>query len=1835
MLEIDKKTDEGFFPNDDQKVPSALCDEDTLAGDVPSYSVPREPEIPLESDVSSFSHQCEDYVGSNIDDSFSPFNSEMSSYSQTGSHESFSVFGVEQEVDPAPQALPEPAPPMDQKNELIFFSKDSDQSADEGCMNSNVFSASAEAHPPDPYIILQPSNGNTDPDVRCLQTYGDPDSLPDLKADMSPLKHNVPDFLKHDQKEAAPFDESPRLGNLEGSKTRDAFESDIFEQKKPEQGVLDSKENVPELMGKQNEPAINTMTQLGDDEEEEDYSESDSNSQVENDEIIEDDYTDSDNAENVHGDVLENNGNVEYDVPVTTDEVAVRPMFADDISDPAFDHSSEKSEFSENEFHQQEVIPSRNANAVLGESFSEQGPGKQADETRQIVQGEMDPRETICKSETFTIESDSDMEERSITPEQDGNNEETATGSYQLMSGLENKSNVTHGGASPPMNHSGTELLFNKEETGSCFSQEQIDGKVNMVQKQPEFNQEEMELNLREENQNISAPQQEPESEQQIAFQGEKTFQLEQGFPQTEPMIPQNITSPQEFYSGGHPEKPDNHGLTPEKVMYVESSETGIKQDQAAPCTPEVISQLEDVAFSPILSQMADNSCMNKDNTRTDTGTLLESNEQLPTDFALQQEFIQQNQEFNEKVGYDNEDNRDPVDRLSEQEGKEGSPQPHALDAKPMSLESDVKDICPSDGRPISLPDDQPAYAQNMFEEQTEYEGKQDAFQSFENESNKVGHDAVPEVKGQPDIDISFGMPPADTDGNVPGRGSEDLEGGQDGLPSVGGINFDHGIPKHSDVRNEAIQPNATNDQYIKDRIEEYEEKRLEGGSDLKESGLGESVITAESQETDDQLMIDDKAEIKKTLTESMEYSTYQDDAMLSQVQEATTLMEATSLMEASSLLNESDINSAASPLSEPMLTKSSSDEYTEERRDEEENSKEKTGEEKYTEDRIKEKEYTDNRIEEEEYTKDRIEEEEYTQDRIEEEEYTQDRIEEEEYTQDRIEEEEYTQDRIEEEEYTKDRIEEKEYTKDRIEEEEYTKDRIEKEEYTKDRIVEEEYTQDRIEEEEYTKDRIEEEEYTKGRIEEEEYTQDRIEEGNYTKDRIEEEEYTQDRIEEVEYTKDRIEEEEYRKDRIEEYTQDRIEEEQYTKDRIEEEEYRKDRIEEEEYTKDRIEEEEYTQDRIEEEEYTQDRIEEEEYTKDRIEEEEYTKDRIEEEEYTQDRIEKEEYTQDRIEKEEYTQDRIEEEKYMQDRIEEEKNREGRIEEKEYTEEGTRETKGRSEQLCEVAEVEDYAILVQKQKSETGDEDIRENKMDTPIVVPHTKTSETPASPVARQQTAELQSPVTLENVSSSEQSTEKTSEIQEHLTKVESSPAKADVKKIAEPAESKPQFFDKSEKNAEKPKKHENVSAVTPQKPLRKPKERTPNKSDTSKIPSPTKAKNGFSKSSSFAPSKQSVEKPPFDTRFPLAVSASNQRVVPLSQTPTTPGPSKVPSRKIPARSPEATQSFLERMSRPRSRTPKKDGSSDSAVEDRPQRTASATSEKKKYGIDAKPGSGNVKVTDQKVPSKHVGSKVDARSKTPTGSQHKYTTSKSPRVPTPDTKRVQSKIGSLANTTHTPGGGNVKISNQKVDFSTVQGRIGSKANLDHRPKGGDKKILSQKLEWKAESRVGSLDNAKHAPGGGKVKITNEKVAWKRESRIGSLDNMKHSPGGGDVKIETAKLDFKEKAASKVGSKDNIDHKAGGGDKRIETRKLDFKDKATSKVGSKDNASHKPKGGDKKIESYKLTFKESAKPRTDTGSAVSSPPSLKSPRPDSSISHDSQEQEVASPGNLENSSKMI
>ncbi|XP_037092026.1 microtubule-associated protein tau-like isoform X2 [Pollicipes pollicipes] len=149
-----------------------------------------------------------------------------------------------------------------------------------------------------------------------------------------------------------------------------------------------------------------------------------------------------------------------------------------------------------------------------------------------------------------------------------------------------------------------------------------------------------------------------------------------------------------------------------------------------------------------------------------------------------------------------------------------------------------------------------------------------------------------------------------------------------------------------------------------------------------------------------------------------------------------------------------------------------------------------------------------------------------------------------------------------------------------------------------------------------------------------------------------------------------------------------------------------------------------------------------------------------------------------------------------------------------------------------------------------------------------------------------------------------------------------------------------------------------------------------------------------------------------------------------------------------------------------------------------------------------------------------------------------------PNIKNVKSRIGSLANSSYKPGGGNIKIESHKIDVSKASTKIQAKSS--YKPGGGTKKIESRKLEWKSESKVGSMGNTNYKPGGGNVKVSNQKLEFKERAapKVGSRDNMQHKPGGGDVKVESIKIDMSA-VGSRIGSLDNVKHKPQGGDKKI------------------------------------------------------------------------------------------
>ena len=64
-----------------------------------------------------------------------------------------------------------------------------------------------------------------------------------------------------------------------------------------------------------------------------------------------------------------------------------------------------------------------------------------------------------------------------------------------------------------------------------------------------------------------------------------------------------------------------------------------------------------------------------------------------------------------------------------------------------------------------------------------------------------------------------------------------------------------------------------------------------------------------------------------------------------------------------------------------------------------------------------------------------------------------------------------------------------------------------------------------------------------------------------------------------------------------------------------------------------------------------------------------------------------------------------------------------------------------------------------------------------------------------------------------------------------------------------------------------------------------------------------------------------------------------------------------------------------------------------------------------------------------------------------------------------------------------IKVGNaNSPNLKKIQSKVGSLANASHKPGGGEFKIKSQKLDWKAAPRTDAL-NDKYVPGGGTKKV--------------------------------------------------------------------------------------------------------------------------------------------------------
>ncbi|CAF4371948.1 unnamed protein product, partial [Rotaria sp. Silwood2] len=151
------------------------------------------------------------------------------------------------------------------------------------------------------------------------------------------------------------------------------------------------------------------------------------------------------------------------------------------------------------------------------------------------------------------------------------------------------------------------------------------------------------------------------------------------------------------------------------------------------------------------------------------------------------------------------------------------------------------------------------------------------------------------------------------------------------------------------------------------------------------------------------------------------------------------------------------------------------------------------------------------------------------------------------------------------------------------------------------------------------------------------------------------------------------------------------------------------------------------------------------------------------------------------------------------------------------------------------------------------------------------------------------------------------------------------------------------------------------------------------------------------------------------------------------------------------------------------------------------------------------------------------------TKSMSTTTTSKKP-VPVVSNKMPSQSIRRSSNDSDkrvrklwwTPKRNEVDIrSENDTRYKNVSAKVNSLANLDYRPGGGQVSIRDEPIQWQAASKVNSLANASWAPSPGRVSVKTEKLQWNAQPKVDSMANIDYKPSGGEnTAIRDEKLDF-------------------------------------------------------------------------------------------------------------------
>jgi hypothetical protein len=101
-----------------------------------------------------------------------------------------------------------------------------------------------------------------------------------------------------------------------------------------------------------------------------------------------------------------------------------------------------------------------------------------------------------------------------------------------------------------------------------------------------------------------------------------------------------------------------------------------------------------------------------------------------------------------------------------------------------------------------------------------------------------------------------------------------------------------------------------------------------------------------------------------------------------------------------------------------------------------------------------------------------------------------------------------------------------------------------------------------------------------------------------------------------------------------------------------------------------------------------------------------------------------------------------------------------------------------------------------------------------------------------------------------------------------------------------------------------------------------------------------------------------------------------------------------------------------------------------------------------------------------------------------------------------------------------LEIRSDENRYKHIPSKIGSFANMEHRPGGGQISIRDEPVQWNVTSKIDSLANANWSCPPPRVTVRTEKIKWDAQPKVGSMINIDHKPTGGNVAIRDEKQDL-------------------------------------------------------------------------------------------------------------------